>query len=65
MAHKMSLTRRMALFLSAGQGLAAVSGEALAADSTKTGAHQEPGYKLRYAAFGGREYAIWKGTRLS
>jgi len=43
MVSKLSLTRRVALFLSAGQGLAAFAGDALAADGTKIGAHQDPG----------------------
>jgi para-nitrobenzyl esterase len=36
-------TRRTALLLSAGGGVAALAGEASASDSTKTATHQEPG----------------------
>ena len=43
MPRSISFTRRMALVLSAGQGLASLAGEAQAADSTKIGAHQDPG----------------------
>jgi para-nitrobenzyl esterase len=43
MPRSLSFTRRVALFLSAGQTLATLAGDAQAADSTKVGTHQDPG----------------------